>query len=330
MRDGLVLPGAQHRGPRWKLNRISLIPAFMAIVGVGMFLYPDAAAWVTQYNQSQIIAVYEEQVNNAEPEASEQLRQARLYNDALSAGAVLDANANKPRGTGTSVNELLDYNHQLKASPTGLMARIRIPKIHLDLPIYHGTSEHTLLSGAGHLEGTSLPVGGLGTRTVITAHRGLAEAEMFTNLDKIGKGDTFTLEVFGEVLTYRVTTTEVIEPEKTEAIRAQQGQDLATLITCTPLGINSHRILVTGERVIPTPVRELEQKGSPPDVPFFPWWAVFFLLSLCVVILYLWWAGRPVGRKKAAKNAAARAGEKKRKGATGANTSRTRQTRNRA
>lgn len=298
MRNHLALPGAQHRGPRWRLNRLSLIPALMALIGTGMFLYPDAAAWVTQYNQSQIIAVYDEQVNNAEPEAAEQLRQAKLYNDALNAGAILDANANKPRGTGTSINNLLDYDHQLRASETGLMARIRIPKIHLDLPIYHGTSEQTLLSGAGHLEGTSLPVGGAGTRSVITAHRGLAEAEMFTNLDKVGMGDTFTLEVFGEVLTYKIISTEVIDPEATEAIRSQEGKDLATLITCTPLGINSHRILVTGERVMPTPAGDLEQRGSAPEVPFFPWWAVFFLLSLCIVGLYVWWAGRPLAKRR--------------------------------
>lgn len=303
MRSRLVLPGPQHRGPKWRLNRLSLIPALMAIVGSAMFLYPDAAAWVTQYNQSQIIAVYDEQVNNAEPEATEQIRQARLYNEALNAGAVLDANANKPRGTGTSVNDLLDYDHQLRASATGLMARIRIPKIHLDLPIYHGTSEQTLLNGAGHLKGTSLPVGGIGTRTVITAHRGLAEAEMFTNLDKVGEGDTFVLEVFGEVLTYKIISTEVIEPEATEAIRFQEGKDLATLITCTPLGINSHRILVTGERVLPTPTEDIEQQGSSPDVPFFPWWAVFFLLSLCVIALYVWWAGRPIAKGRRQKEA---------------------------
>lgn len=299
MRAREIRPEALHRGPRWRVNRLSLVPALVSLIGVSMFLYPDAAAWVTQYNQSKIIEVYEAQVDNAEPEAAIQLRQARRYNEALRSGAVLDANANKPRGTGTAASEIFDYNHQLRASETGLMARIRIPKINVDLPIYHGTSELSLLSGAGHLEGTSLPVGGIDTRSVITAHRGLAEAEMFTNLDKVSKGDTFSIEVFGEILTYKIINTEVIEPEATEAIRAEEGKDLATLITCTPLGINSHRILVTGERILPTPAAELAQKGAKPAVPFFPWWAVFYSLALSVISLYLWWAGRPVlGGKK--------------------------------
>lgn len=293
MRIRHALPPSKKRGGNWRLNRLSLIPAIMALFGVTMFLYPEIAAWVTQYNQSQIIAEYEARVNNSEPAASEQLKQARLYNDALSAGAVLEANANKPRGTGTSITELLDYNHQLRASETGLMARLRIPKINLDMPVYHGTDEETLLAGAGHLEGTSLPVGGIGTRTVITAHRGLAEAEMFTHLDKVEINDTFSVEVFGEVLTYKVINTEVIEPDKTEAIKAKIDQDLATLITCTPLGINSHRILVTGERVLPTPTEELNLKGSKPEVPFFPWWIVYYVVSIAFIAFYIWWAGRP-------------------------------------
>lgn len=305
------LPESQHRGPRWTLNRITLIPALVSIIGVAMFLYPDAAAWVTQYNQSKIIAVYQEQVDNAEPEASAQLVQAKRYNNALRSGAVLEANANKPRGTGTPVSDILEYDRQLKASETGLMARIRIPKINLDLPIYHGTSETSLLRGAGHLEGTSLPVGGLDTRTVITAHRGLAEAEMFTHLDKVEKGDTFSIEVFGEILTYKTIDTVVISPEATEAIRAEDGRDLATLITCTPLGINTHRILVTGERVLPTPQEDMDQKGAKPVIPFFPWWAVFFATAVSVVLLYIWWSGQPPAPEKRKKNPTPRPGTAK-------------------
>lgn len=284
------------RPARWRLNTLAIIPAIMALVGLTVFLYPTAAAWVTQYHQSKIINDYHEQVLIAEPDASEQLKRANAYNEALVSGAQLDANANIARGTGTSTS-LLVYEEMLHASDTGLMARIRIPKISVDLPIYHGTSEQTLLRGAGHLQGTSLPVGGQGNRTVITAHRGLADAEMFTYLDEVESGDTFTLEVFGEVLTYKVTSKQVIEPNENEAIAAVPGKDLATLITCTPLGINSHRILVTGERVLPTPEKDKEYQGKPSDLPRFPWFVVVYVGGVVAAILFVWLMGRPVKRE---------------------------------
>ena len=148
----------------------------------------------------------------------------------------------------------------------------------------------------GHLEGTSLPVGGVGTRAVITGHRGLANATMFTNLDKVGEGDTFTIEVFGEVLTYRVAQTKVVEPEQTEELRADPDRDLVTLVTCTPLGINTHRILVTGER-IPTPDQDTAP-GERPDVPRFPWWAVALGIGVVLDAIYVWRAGYPPKARK--------------------------------
>ena len=178
------------------------------------------------------------------------------------------------------------------------MARLRIKKIDLDLPVYHGTEDATLLKGLGHLRGTSLPVGGSGTRSVITGHRGLASAEMFTRLDEIVKGDTFTIEVFDEILTYRVIDKIVVSPDETKKIAAVPGNDLVTLITCTPLGINTQRILVTGEHIIPTPTSDKALRGKKPDVPRFPWWIVWSVASLCIVCGYIWWAGLPVKKKK--------------------------------
>lgn len=171
-------------------------------------------------------------------------------------------------------------------------------KIDLDLPVYHGTEDATLLKGLGHLRGTSLPVGGKGTRSVITGHRGLASAEMFTRLDEVGKGDTFTIEVFDEILTYKVVDKIVVNPDETKKIAAVPGKDLMTLITCTPLGINTQRILVTGERVVPTPAADKALRGKKPDVPRFPWWIVACFGSLCIVGGYIWWAGLPVKKKK--------------------------------
>nr|WP_250648974.1 MULTISPECIES: class C sortase [unclassified Actinomyces] len=276
---------------------LSLVPAALATAGMLLLTYPAAAAWLSQYNQSQVVVSYASAVEDASPDAPTQLAQARAYNDALASGAVLEAGTNIPTGDGTSAGTSLDYNALLDANGSGLMARLRIPAIDLDLPVYHGTSDATLLSGLGHLQGTSLPVGGEGTRSVITGHRGLASATMFTHLDRVEVGDTFTLEVLGEVLTYRVTGTKVVEPDETEALRPVEGKDLVTLVTCTPLGINSHRILVTGERILPTPAQDVAAAGAAPDVPGFPWWAVRLAVGLAMVALYIWHAGRPPRRR---------------------------------
>ena len=287
---------------RWRLRLINIIPAVFALAGLALFSYPSVASWFSQYNQSKVVADYEQQVDNAKPAAEEQLAQAHAYNDALSSGAVLEANTNIPTGAGEHPDDSLDYNKILSANAVGLMGRLRIPTIDLDLPIYHGTSDEVLLAGLGHLQGTSLPVGGKGTRSVITGHRGLANATMFTNLDKVGVGDTFTLEVFGEVLSYQVVETKVVAPEETEALRADPDRDLVTLVTCTPLGINTHRILVTAERITPTPADDLAAAGAKPDVPGFPWWAVWISGVVIAVGLYLWRTGYPLKAAAAKKD----------------------------
>ena len=173
------------------------------------------------------------------------------------------------------------------------MGRLKIPSIDVDLPIYHGTSDETLGKGVGHLEGTSLPVGGIDTHAVLSAHRGLASATMFDNLDKLDTGDTFVVEVAGEVLTYRVFETQVVDPGDTQTVLPRAGLDIVTLVTCTPLGINTHRILVTGERITPTPIKDIEAAGAVPDIPGFPWWAVILPVSVLVVGLYVWRSGYP-------------------------------------
>ncbi|MGV9196632.1 class C sortase [Arcanobacterium canis] len=246
------------------------------LLGSGFLLYPTVASWKSQWEQSKVVDAYSDLVDHAKPDRSAQIQEAHKYNSLLAAGAVLGQYERIPQGAGTvdasHNSDVVPYDQQLKAGDTGIMGRIRIPKIDVDIPIYHGTSEETLLRGAGHLEGTSLPVGGKSTRTVITAHRGLPEAALFTNLDEVEEGDTFTLEVFGQTLTYRVFSKKIVEPEDSESVLVEEGRDIATLITCTPLGINSHRILVSGERVIPTPVDNLKQAGKKSDLPRFPWW----------------------------------------------------------
>lgn len=268
----------------------------LVIGGLTSLVYPTAAQWLSQYNYSKLINNYSSLVDTVKPDEQEQVAAAHAYNDALISGAQLLPNQRIPSGNGTFTNanptvesggRTWTYSQILAADSSGLMGRIRIPKIDVDIPIYHGTDDATLLKGAGHLEGTSLPVGGKSTRTVITAHRGLAEAELFTRLNELKVGDTFTLEVFGNVLTYRVNDTKVVEPKDSAAVKAVEGKDLATLVTCTPLGINTHRILVTGERVLPTPKQDADAAGKSSGLPHFPWWLLGYLTA---VGLTLTWA----------------------------------------
>ncbi len=281
----------------WRPSGLTWSIVVLAIGGMVAGLYPMTAAWVSSYNQSQVIRSADRALDAIVPGREEQLVAARMYNEALAAGVRLEAGGNVPVGTGNASGTDLRYEDLLVANDDGLMARIQVPGIGVDLPVYHGTSDKTLLRGAGHLEGSHLPVGGVGTRSVITAHRGLANSTMFSNLDRVRQGDTFVVEVMGEVLSYRVTEIEVIDPKETSSLRARPGKDLVTLITCTPLGVNSHRIVVTGERTTPTPPADLGRARQAPQIPGFPWWVVIGGGGVLVVGAYLVWQGRVDGRR---------------------------------
>jgi sortase A len=280
----------------WRLRWYAVVPALMVMAGLVVLTYPSAAAWLAQYDQSRVIQTSVEQIDSGRlsPSIAQQLREAHEYNDALSAGAVLEANHRLPTGAGRSSDrkESLDYNTIL-VNPSGVMARLRIASIDVDLPIYHGTSDATLLKGVGHLEGTSLPVGGKGTHAVLTGHRGLATATMFTNLDRVRKGDSFTIEVMDQVLTYRVADIRVVDPSDTAALKADPDRDLVTLVTCTPLGINSQRILVTGRRVTPTPQKDRDAAKRPSGLPGFPWWVVILSVGVVGSVVFVWRSGYP-------------------------------------
>ncbi|MDT3316450.1 class C sortase [Microbacterium sp. KSW4-11] len=286
--------GELRRRARWRLSAVSLLIGIGALIAVGLLLYPSAAAWFSQYEQSQRIDGYGDQVQDLGAGTIEQkLQDAREYNAGLAqSGAQIGANERLPIADDPDQGDA--YASQLRGADGGLMARLRIPVIDLDLPIYHGTSEAVLHAGVGHLEGTALPVGGPSTHSVLTAHRGLASAELFTHLDQVSVDDTFTVEVFGDVLSYRVIETRVVEPEDTRSLFPRVGEDLMTLVTCTPLGVNSHRILVTAERIIPTPQKDLDAAGERPEIPRFAWWAVGAGGAVLIVGLYIWWSGRPV------------------------------------
>ncbi|WP_210603721.1 class C sortase [Brevibacterium oceani] len=299
-----AVPGTATRRPstdgrRWRVPILSLVVALIALTGLGIWTYPSAAAWFSQLDQSKIIDNAADGTAGNRAENAHQIALAHKYNDALESGASLESNQRLPSGEGTSAKGAPAYEDVLDDGGPGVMTRLRIPKIDLDLPVYHGTDDATLLKGLGHLEGTSLPVGGKGTHSVITGHRGLAEATMFTNLDKVGKGDRFTLTTFGEVLSYQVVRTQVVDPDETESLGTIPDRDLVTLVTCTPLGINSQRILVTAERVYPTPAADRESGLAESDLPGFPWWIVIMAAGLVAAGIYVWWSGRPVRPKRA-------------------------------
>jgi sortase A len=281
------------RPGRWKLAVVPLIIALTSVVGAGLLLFPTIVSWFSQYEQSQRIDDLSHDVADLGAETlHERVREAHAYNSALTGGGANIA-ANERLPLADDPEQAGDYANVLRADSGGLMARLKIPAINVDLPIYHGTSDDVLDHGVGHLEGTAVPVGGASTHSVLTAHRGLATSELFTHLDQVQLDDTFTVEVFGEVLVYRVMDTRVVEPSETQTLLPVEGEDLITLVTCTPLGVNSHRILVTGERIIPTPQGELDAAGQRPEIPTFPWWVFIAAGVLIVASTYVWLSGRP-------------------------------------
>lgn len=177
-------------------------------------------------------------------------QEAEKYNQELAAA-----------GGGMSAEGRKDYERQLDLDGSGIMGYLEIPKISVCLPVYHGTEDEALARGAGHLEGSSLPVGGGGTHTVLTGHRGLPSAKLFTDLDQLREGDTFRIMTLGDTLEYEVTGIRTVLPEETKDLRILEGKDLATLVTCTPYGVNTHRLLVTGER-IPTAGTAAEEENA--------------------------------------------------------------------
>lgn len=265
---------------------------FVALLGVLVLLYPTVASWFSQYNQSELIEEMDQSVNADPPSRLKaEVERAREYNSALTGGALVSPESNIPTGQGNSPGEF-DYQSILSLGGTGLIGRLRIPSIQVDLPIYHGTTDEVLTKGVGHLQGTSLPVGGGSQHSVLTAHRGLPSATLFDNLGEVNIGDTFTVEVFGEVLTYKVIETQTVLPDETQALFPRYGEDLITLVTCTPLGINTHRYLVTGERVTPTPIEDVARAGARPDIPGFPWWIVVLGATLAGYVGIVAWSGR--------------------------------------
>ena len=222
-------------------NLLSGVMVIGLLVGLGLLAYPSVANYWNQFHQTRAIMSYSEAVEKIDPEEYKKiLKSAREYNARLA-----------ERGLHWVMNdaEREAYKKELNIDGSGIMGYISIPKFHIRVPIYHGTEESVLQVAIGHLEATSLPVGGENTHCQISGHRGLPSARLFTDLDKIREGDTWTITVLNETLTYECDQIRIVEPEDLSELQIVEGEDLFTLITCTPYGINTHRLLVRGHRV---------------------------------------------------------------------------------
>ena len=222
-----------------RIINFSLILVFL--IGLSLLLYPSVSDWWNSMHQTRAIANYSETIATLDHSVYEEIWQrAGEYNAALAGRGI--------RWTLTD-EERADYISQLDPGGTGIMGYIEIPKINCSLPIYHGTDAGVLQIAVGHIEGTSLPVGGESTHCVLSGHRGLPSAKLFTNLDQLETGDLFLLETLNETLTYEVDQILIVLPNELDALQIEEGQDYCTLVTCTPYGVNSHRLLVRGHRV---------------------------------------------------------------------------------
>lgn len=222
-----------------------ILPILIFVLGFILCSYPLFSNIVERQHQKRAVATYTKEAEAMEQEDTQgYLDEAVYYNSML-----YQSNGRAVGNLEENILSEASYNRILNISATGVMGSMEIPKINVDLPIYHGSSEEVLSAAVGHLEGSSFPVGGTNTRAVLTGHRGLPNSKLFTRLDELAAGDLFFIQVLDETLAYRVTETEVIEPDDTDALKIVPDRDLVTLMTCTPYGINTHRLLVTGERV---------------------------------------------------------------------------------
>lgn len=221
------------------VSTIVLILVFL--VGLSLLLYPTISDYWNSLHQSRAITEYAGQVASLDNSTYEALwAEAQAYNETL---------VGKPNRFNLTEEELEAYENYLNISGTSVIGYIEIEKIGCYLPIYHGTDESVLQVGVGHLEGSSLPVGGESTHTVISGHRGLPSSKMFTDLNQLEVGDTFVLYVLDETLTYEVDQIRIVEPQEIGELEIAEGEDYCTLVTCTPYGINTHRLLVRGHRI---------------------------------------------------------------------------------
>ena len=236
-----------------------LLRILILFVALSVLLYPTVSNYLYEKNSARVITSYDEKaVEYSEKEQKQMLEDARAYNEEMLENVeLLDPFSTEKK----EVNQR--YQSLLNVDGSGMMGYITIPKINVELPVYHGTSESVLQAGVGHMEGTSLPVGGESTHAVLTGHRGLPSKLLFTDLDEMEVRDIFYIKVLGETFAYQVDQILTVLPSETDALRIEQGKDYVTLVTCTPYAVNTHRLLVRGHRVPYEETVVAEEEGEP-------------------------------------------------------------------
>ena len=255
---------------------------FILIIGLSLLLYPTVSDYWNSFHQSEAVAGYVQKVQDmGQDKKDKMLADAKAYNQTLAKGIMPDLNLSNA--------EKSVYNKTLDVTGTGIMAYVDIPKINTTLPIYHGTDDAILQVAVGHIPGTSLPVGSKGIHAVISGHRGLLSAKLFTDIDRLVDGDTFMIQVLDETLTYEVDQILTVLPDDVSALAIDPNQDYVTLVTCTPYGVNSHRLLVRGHR-IPNKIknaRVISEASRVEPLLVAPILAIFiFILLLLVITVY--------------------------------------------
>lgn len=245
-----------------------ILAATCGVVALGLMLYPLVGELLSEKYRSDIETAYTAAIEDSNDDELEQQRQAaQQYNAMLSGAATItEGGASAPP---------LAYAQQLTVG--GVMAYVDIPKINVYLPVQHGTDADTLERAVGHVVGTSLPVGGSSTHAVLSAHSGMASSKLFSDIDQLAEGDTFYIHVLGEVLAYKVDTINTVLPTDTSLLQIEDGKDLVTLVTCTPFGVNTHRLLVRGHRVPYTPEQEATAAAEKPAASS---WTQHYLIGL--------------------------------------------------
>ena len=251
----------------------------IVLIALVLLLYPAGATQWNNYRQQQVAQAYSNDIEQLSDGRSQDIvRRAEEYNVRNAAGPIID-----PWSARVSKDNAVYQEYLAELNTLDVMSEVTIPSINIKLPIYHGTSDETLSRGVGHLFGTALPVGGDNTHAVITGHTGMPDATMFDNLDKMDVGDVVYLNTYGKKLKYEVDNIEVVLPEETDSLWPKPDQDLLTLITCTPYGVNSHRLLVHAHRV------EMDEESIPEkSASLFnmPWWMIAFI-AIAVIVLEL-------------------------------------------
>lgn len=260
-----------------KINVSSIILVLIFIAGLSLLLYPSIASWWNYQHATHAIDTYDQTI---------QILTGNDYKEIFDAADKYNQRLLK-QGNRFYPNELehQEYMNQLSVSGTPMIGFIDIPLVKISLPIYHGTTEEVLSNGVGHIEGTSLPVGGLSTHAVLSGHRGLPSAKMFDDIVKLVEGDTFSVTVLDRTFTYEIDSIRTVLPNEIENISIEDGRDLCTLVTCTPYGINTHRILITGHRIENLPA---DYNGRAEAILFDSKLVALFIAVPILIILFIY------------------------------------------